>query len=50
MADPSIPPILNPNTPLAFLDPKSAYETSVAVYVTVASLGVRLYLLLDIIP
>ncbi len=27
------PPILNPDTPLAFLDPTSAYQTSVSLYV-----------------
>lgn len=33
-------PILNPNTPLAFLTPEQAYQTSVSTYVLVASLGV----------
>jgi hypothetical protein len=33
-------PIVNPDTPLAFLDPETAYQTSVAVYVLAGSLGV----------
>lgn len=37
-------PILNPNTPLAFLTPEQAYQTSVSTYVLVASLGVSLSL------
>lgn len=36
------PLILNPDTPLAFLDPTSAYQTSVSLYITVASLGVSI--------
>lgn len=36
------PPIVNPDTPLAFLDPVSAYQTSVSLYVTVAALGVAI--------
>lgn len=30
----------NPNTPLAFLDPEVAYQTSVSVYVLAGALGV----------
>ena len=32
----------NPNTPLAFLDPESAYQTSVSIYVLAGSLGVSM--------
>ncbi len=38
MSDPT--PILNPNTPLAYLDPVQAYQTSVAIYVLAGSAGV----------
>jgi hypothetical protein len=43
MADlsPTAVPILNPDTPLAFLEPEAAYQTAVSIYVTAASLGVR---------
>ncbi|KAF9471347.1 hypothetical protein BDN70DRAFT_888251 [Pholiota conissans] len=37
----------NPNTPLAFLDPESAYQTSVSIYVLAGSLGVLLWDVLD---
>ena len=37
-------PILNPYTPLAFLTPEEAYQTSVSTYVIVASLGVSSFL------
>jgi hypothetical protein len=37
-------PILNPDTPLAFLEPEAAYQTAVSIYVTAASLGVRMSL------
>ena len=37
-------PILNPDTPLAFLTPEQAYQTTVSTYVLVASLGVSLCL------
>ncbi|KJA18070.1 hypothetical protein HYPSUDRAFT_145589 [Hypholoma sublateritium FD-334 SS-4] len=40
-------PILNPNTPLAFLTPEQAYQTSVSTYVLVGSLGVLLWDFLD---
>lgn len=32
----------NPDTPLAFLDPKVAYQTSVSIYVLAGSAGVSL--------
>lgn len=34
------PQILNPNTPLAYLTPEQAYQSSVAIYVLAGSLGV----------
>ncbi|KAF9482245.1 hypothetical protein BDN70DRAFT_853708 [Pholiota conissans] len=40
-------PILNPNTPLAFLEPEAAYQTAVSIYVTAASLGVLVWDILD---
>ncbi|KAF8199056.1 hypothetical protein BJ912DRAFT_950733 [Pholiota molesta] len=40
-------PIVNPDTPLAFLDPETAYQTSVAVYVLAGSLGVLIWDVLD---
>lgn len=45
MADSNVtaPPILNPDTPLAFLEPEAAYQTAVSIYVTAASLGVRVF-------
>jgi hypothetical protein len=33
----------NPDTPLAFLPPEAAYQTSVALYVLAGSLGVSLF-------
>lgn len=35
----------NPDTPLAFLPPEAAYQTSVAVYILVASLGVAIQII-----
>ncbi|KAF8198097.1 hypothetical protein BJ912DRAFT_845793 [Pholiota molesta] len=40
-------PILNPDTPLAFLEPETAYQTAVSIYVTAASLGVLVWDILD---
>ncbi|KJA14649.1 hypothetical protein HYPSUDRAFT_150082 [Hypholoma sublateritium FD-334 SS-4] len=40
-------PILNPTTPLAYLTPEQAYQTSVAIYVLAGSLGVLLWDVLD---
>ncbi|KAF9471409.1 hypothetical protein BDN70DRAFT_869212 [Pholiota conissans] len=37
----------NPDTPLAFFDPQSAYQVSVSIYVLAASLGVLLWDILD---
>jgi len=47
MADNSSVALPNPNTPLAFLDPESAYQTSVSIYVLAGSLGVLLWDVLD---
>ncbi|KAF8198096.1 hypothetical protein BJ912DRAFT_1055748 [Pholiota molesta] len=49
MADlsPTAVPILNPDTPLAFLEPEAAYQTAVSIYVTAASLGVLVWDILD---
>jgi hypothetical protein len=35
--------VLNPGTPLAFLPPEAAYQTSVALYVLAGSLGVSFF-------
>ncbi|KJA24849.1 hypothetical protein HYPSUDRAFT_183143 [Hypholoma sublateritium FD-334 SS-4] len=42
-----VPQILNPDTPLAFLTPEEAYQTSVSIYVLAGSLGVLLWDVLD---
>lgn len=42
-----VPQILNPDTPLAFLTPEQAYQTSVSIYVLAGSLGVSLLPVLD---
>ncbi|KAF9471757.1 hypothetical protein BDN70DRAFT_887762 [Pholiota conissans] len=47
MANSSAVGLPNPNTPLAFLDPTSAYQTSVSIYVLAGSLGVLLWDVLD---
>ncbi len=39
----TVEPLPNPNTPLAFLPPEIAYQTSVAIYVLSGGLGVSAY-------
>lgn len=40
MSDPTAFPILNPDTPLAFLPPSIAFQLEVSRYIYTASLGV----------
>lgn len=42
----TVVPLPNPNTPLAFLPPEIAYQTSVAIYVLAGGLGVSAYCLI----